>query len=136
MFSLGHLQILVFLLCRDWPNPVLLKPLDEDMLSLNLPVWNPKVHTNICTYYCLYTSLPERNSACNNWPRLETPRPIMMTPVLELTSILLFLHPLPGESGRSFPFNAHHHPSLPSTKLYFQRHLFQSDHSDEGIQER
>ena len=28
---------------RDWCNPVLLKKLDEDVLGLNLSVWDPRV---------------------------------------------------------------------------------------------
>ena len=35
----------MFSLCfhRDWPQPVLLKKMDEDVLNLGLPVWDPRV---------------------------------------------------------------------------------------------
>lgn len=29
--------------CRDWTKPVLLKNMDEDVLNLGLPVWDPRV---------------------------------------------------------------------------------------------
>ena len=28
---------------REWPKPVLLKNMDEDVLNLGLPVWDPRV---------------------------------------------------------------------------------------------
>ena len=31
---------------REWPKPVLLKTMDEDVLNLGLPVWDPKVCYN------------------------------------------------------------------------------------------
>lgn len=39
---------------REWPQPVLLKKMDEDVLNLQLPVWDPRVRVHTYLQWNLY----------------------------------------------------------------------------------
>ena len=46
--------IIWLIISRNWPQPVLLRKAEEDVLGLNLQVWNPQVHnTRVCVCVCV-----------------------------------------------------------------------------------
>ena len=48
-------RVIVWLIIsRNWPQPVLLRKAEEDVLGLNLQVWNPQVcNTRVCVRVCV-----------------------------------------------------------------------------------
>ena len=48
-------RVIVWLIIsRNWPQPVLLRKAEEDVLGLNLQVWNPQVcNTHVCVCVCV-----------------------------------------------------------------------------------
>ena len=56
------LATLYFNSFREWPQPVLLKKADEDVLQLNLPVWNPRVNSFIISLNYFVSFSPVKSS--------------------------------------------------------------------------